>query len=379
MNDNNCTTPLASLNDNEYNKPAAGKKSAPAVPHVANRKDAVKKDEGMSTGTKAAVVGVAAVGSVAAGVGAAVAADKIFNGNEAEPAAADPAASGSEGVSGTANGIFTAPDDNGPATPAGQQPGNDVPAHPGDVVKDNPDDNPGGEKDGADSELQAGTVERTPEPGPGKTTTEDEYDVADLPDVDPNVVTADIDDDVVMIDDSDIETPGYFFDPTGIEVVNINGEMATAVEAVLPEGDVVYLVDSDNDGNFDAVYDAYGNILADGEDLASTTVDDARAVLIDRGIDPGTDEIVADNITMADVDEQDGDEPVVATTDPEPDYDDNDVAELDGMPNTVVDPTDIEDIGMGGLAETDVFPDPTRDLYPDTEDDLFADMSEDLM
>lgn len=286
MSNNNFTTPLSSGNkpENAPQTPAQpGNPTRNIKPSSPNGKDEEKSNTGV-------VIGVAAGASVAAGVAAAYAADKIMSDPE------EPLAEGSEAVGDAASGLFAVNntevkiEEHTHKTPAENE---------GEVNEDEISDFQMAALDHADSEydLWAGTepASETPE--------NDNLAESDiLPDVDPDLLTADLTEDVYLVDPDDVETPG-FYNPTSMEVVNIDGHMETWVGAELPAGEQVYLIDSDGDGSFDQVYSLDGQPL-NTDQLAFTTVDDAKAILMDNGVEiPGDESNLTASVSMGDINE----------------------------------------------------------------------------
>lgn len=104
--------------------------------------------------------------------------------------------------------------------------------------------------------------------------------IDDLDDVDPMLLADELAD-VELIDTEAAGDPRFFTPTDYYQATNISGQQEAVVAAQLPTGEQVFLVDSNQDGAFERVTDVNGNILADGDDLVATTVDDAIAVLND--------------------------------------------------------------------------------------------------
>ncbi len=273
---NNFTTPLSDNTQvgNLNNAPAPETVDINANEPVAAEAAENEKRNGLSGAAVAGIAGAAVV----SGVGLAYAANQVINGDG--ETVADEASDLSDAGSGIYEGAPVPPDTpKAPSTPKDPEDGA--------IAEEDLTDFQRSTVDHADSNFADWNED--PETGtpsnPGGNT-----DLAELPDVDPDLATADMAQDVYLIDEVDEGDPSYFFNPTDMAVANIDGSMVTAVEATLPTGETVYLLDSDGDGNFDVVYDSDGNAIADGSDLTATTVDDAASILMDKGVDvPGAD------------------------------------------------------------------------------------------
>lgn len=161
--------------------------------------------------------------------------------------------------------------------------------------------------------------------------------IDDLEDVDPMLLADELAD-VELIDTNAANDP-RFFNPTEVyQATNINGQQESVVAAQLPTGEQVFLVDSNQDGAFERVTDVNGNVLANGDDLVATTVDDAIAVLNNDGGYVGGGEMADNTPVMGDVDEivSDGNMPVDYTAQV-PLYD----SETIPADDFTIDPTDI--------------------------------------
>lgn len=162
--------------------------------------------------------------------------------------------------------------------------------------------------------------------------------IDDLENVDPMLLADELAD-VELIDTNAVNDP-RFFNPTEVyQATNINGQQESVVAAQLPTGEQVFLVDSDQDGAFERVTDANGNVLANGDELVATTVDDAIAVLNNDGGYAGGGEMADNTPVMGDVDEIVSDNMPVDYTAQVPSYD----SEAIPADDFTVDPTDIID------------------------------------
>lgn len=140
-------------------------------------------------------------------------------------------------------------------------------------------DNPAQPQQPAAVEQPAQNV--TPaQPAEQPVTNNEPIKIDDLEDVDPMLLADELSD-VELIDTEAAGDPRFFTPTDYYQATNISGQQEAVVAAQLPTGEQVFLVDSNQDGAFERVTDVNGNVLADGDDLVATTVDDAIAVLND--------------------------------------------------------------------------------------------------
>lgn len=103
-----------------------------------------------------------------------------------------------------------------------------------------------------------------------------DIDVNDIPDVDPTLVAQNLTEDVVMVDPTDNDLANIDISAVGT-VETVDGEVLTAAQFTGDNGETLYMVDVNGNGEYDVVTDEAGNILAD---VPSTlTVSDSQSIV----------------------------------------------------------------------------------------------------
>ena len=98
----------------------------------------------------------------------------------------------------------------------------------------------------------------------------------DIPDVDPTLVAQNLTEDVVMVDPTDNDLANIDISAVGT-VETVDGEVLTAAQFTGDNGETLYMVDVNGNGEYDVVTDEAGNILAD---VPSTlTVSDSQSIV----------------------------------------------------------------------------------------------------
>lgn len=103
-----------------------------------------------------------------------------------------------------------------------------------------------------------------------------EIDVDDIPDVDPTLVAQNITDDVIMVDPTDIDLENIDIAAVGT-VETVDGEVLSAAQFTGENGETLYMVDVNGNGEYDVITDEGGNVLADAP--STLTVSDSQSIV----------------------------------------------------------------------------------------------------
>lgn len=103
-----------------------------------------------------------------------------------------------------------------------------------------------------------------------------EIDVNDIPDVDPTLVAQNITDDVIMVDPTDIDMENIDIAAVGT-VETVDGEVLSAAQFTGENGETLYMVDVNGNGEYDVITDESGNVLADAP--STLTVSDSQSIV----------------------------------------------------------------------------------------------------
>ena len=103
-----------------------------------------------------------------------------------------------------------------------------------------------------------------------------EIDVNDIPDVDPTLVAQNITDDVIMVDPTDIDLENIDIAAVGT-VETVDGEVLSAAQFTGENGETLYMVDVNGNGEYDVITDESGNVLADAP--STLTVSDSQSIV----------------------------------------------------------------------------------------------------
>lgn len=111
----------------------------------------------------------------------------------------------------------------------------------------------------------------------------------DIPDVDPKIIAQDLTDDIIIVDPTDI-------DAANIDIASvttgetIDGETITAAQFTGENGETLYMVDVNGDNVYDVVADSEGNYL--GQMPTTLTVSDSENLI---GVNSGDTSYMAQN------------------------------------------------------------------------------------
>lgn len=111
----------------------------------------------------------------------------------------------------------------------------------------------------------------------------------DIPDVDPQIIAQDLTNDIIMVDPTDIDTANI--DIASVTTgETIDGETITAAQFTGENGEALFMVDVNGDSVYDVVADSEGNVL--GQVPTTLTVSDTENIL---GVNSGDTGYMAQN------------------------------------------------------------------------------------